>query len=102
MHFRLVRHRMSSCNTSHSGIFSKARVTLLVSLAATFITASTSSAVAQAVKTAGTPPPELTRVDMYAGYAYIHPVNSDINNYFYQPITPSLVASTNLFFNRFL
>ena len=102
MHFRFVRPRMSSCSTSHPGIFSNARFTLLVALAAVCMTASTSSTLAQAVKTAGTPPPELTRVDLYAGYGYIHPVNSDINNYFYQPINPGLVASTNLFFNRHL
>src|SRR5271156_3331171 len=102
MHFRLVRPRMSNCNTSHSGIFSKAKVMLLVALVATSMTTATPSSFAQAVKTASTPPPELTRVDMYAGYGYIHPVNSDINNYFYQPINPSLVASTNLYFNRYL
>jgi hypothetical protein len=102
MHFRPVSPRMASYHASLSGIFSKARLTLLIALAAACMTGSTPSAVAQAVKTAGTPPPELSRVDLYAGYAYIHPVNSDINNYFYQPINPSLAASTNIFFNRFL
>jgi hypothetical protein len=101
MHFRLVRTRMSSCNTSLSGIFSKAKISLLSALVATSMTVSTLSAVAQAVKTASNPPPEFSRIDLYAGYGYLHPVNSDINNYFYQPINPGLVASTNVYFNRY-
>lgn len=101
MHVRLVSPRSSSSRTSHLGIFSKARSTLLVVVAAIGMTAVPASSVAQAVKAASTPPPELSRLDMYAGYGYIHPVNSDINNYFYQPINPSLVASTAAYFNRY-
>ncbi len=54
------------------------RAALLVALTAAFMTASILSAAAQAVKTASTPPPEPSRFDLYGGYGYLHPVNSDI------------------------
>jgi hypothetical protein len=101
MHFRPVSPHMSSYHASLSGIFSKARLTLLIALAATCMTSSMPSAPAQAVKTASTPPPELSRFDLYAGYGYLHPVNSDIRNYFYQPINPGVVASATAYFNRY-
>jgi len=47
-------------------------------------------------KTASTPPPELSRFDLYGGYGYLHPVNSDIGNIQYQPINPGAVASAQV------
>ncbi len=79
-----------------------ARAVLLVALTAAFLTASTLSAAAQATKTASTPPPELSRFDLYGGYGYLHPVNSDIGNVQYQPINPGAVASAAAYFNRFI
>ena len=78
-----------------------ARAVLLVALIA-FLTASTLSAAAQATKTASTPPPELSRFDLYGGYGYLHPVNSDIGNIQYQPINPGAVASAAGYFNRYV
>jgi hypothetical protein len=78
-----------------------ARAALLVALIATFLTASTLSAAAQATKTASTPPPELSRFDLYGGYGYLHPVNSDIGNIQYQPINPGAVVSAAGYFNRY-
>jgi hypothetical protein len=77
------------------------RTTLLVTLIATFLAASTLSAAAQATKTASTPPPELSRFDLYGGYGYLHPVNSDIGNVQYQPINPGAVVSATGYFNRY-
>ncbi len=35
-----------------------------------------------------------SRLDLYAGYGYLHPFNSDINGYQYQPVsTPNVTAS---------
>jgi hypothetical protein len=78
-----------------------ARAALLVALIATFLTAPTLSAAAQATKTASTPPPELSRFDLYGGYGYLHPVNSDIGNIQYQPINPGAVVSAAGYFNRY-
>jgi hypothetical protein len=79
----------------------RARAALLVALIATFLTASTLSAAAQATKTASNPPPELSRFDLYGGYGYLHPVNSDIGNIQYEPINPGAVASATGYFNRY-
>src|SRR3981081_3524603 len=76
-----------------------ARPALFVALIAAFLTASTLPAVAQATKTASTPPPELSRFDLYGGYGYLHPVNSDIGNVQYQPINPGAVVSAAAYFN---
>jgi hypothetical protein len=78
-----------------------ARAALLVALIAVFLTASTLSAAAQAAKTASTPPPELSRFDLYGGYGYLHPLNSDIGNIQYQPINPGAVVSATGYFNRY-
>jgi hypothetical protein len=78
-----------------------ARAALLVALIAAFLTASTVSATAQAAKTASTAPPELSRFDLYGGYGYLHPVNSDIGNVKYQPINPGAVVSAAGYFNRY-
>ena len=57
---------------------------------------------AQAVHTASTPPPEPSRFDIYGGYGYLHPQNSDINNYKYQPINLGAVVSVTGYFNHYL
>jgi hypothetical protein len=47
--------------------------------------------------------PAPDRFDIYAGYGYIHPVNSDINNYQYQPVyNPNATLSFTGYFNRYL
>jgi hypothetical protein len=44
-----------------------------------------------------------SRVDIYGGYAYIHPQNSDINNYPYRPVgNPNATVSVSAFFNRYV
>jgi hypothetical protein len=44
-------------------------------------------------------PPD--RFEIYAGYGYIHPVNSDINNYQYQPVyNPNATVSITGYFTR--
>jgi hypothetical protein len=60
------------------------------------------SVVAQAVKTASTPLPEFSRLDIYGGYAYFHPFNSEIGPFVYQPINPGAIASATAYFNRYL
>ena len=80
-----------------------ARAAALVALLVAFLTASTLSAGAQAVKTASTtPPPEASRFDIYGGYGYLHPVDSTVFNVQYQPINPGAVASATGYFNRYL
>lgn len=44
--------------------------------------------------------PPVSRVDIYGGYGYLHPVRSDINNYQYLPINPGAVASVAGYFTR--
>jgi len=90
----------SSPNRSNRSI--NGRTTFLVTLIATFLTASTLGAAAQATKTASTPPPEFSRFDLYGGYGYLHPVNSDIGNVQYQPINPGAVVSAAAYFNRYI
>jgi hypothetical protein len=82
--------------------FINAQAAVLVALIAAFLTATTLSAAAQATKTASTPPPELSRFDLYGGYGYLHPVNSDIGNIQYQPINPGAVVSAAAYFNRYI
>lgn len=93
--------RLNSSPSRH-GFSTKARATLFVALTAAFMTASTLSVSAQAIKTASTPPPEPSRFDLYGGYGYFHPVDSDIFNVKYQPINPGAVASATGYFNRYL
>ncbi|MGH9597459.1 MAG: hypothetical protein ACRD3K_11735, partial [Edaphobacter sp.] len=75
------------------------RAVLLITVAAA---AATLSAGAQAVKTASTPPPELSRFDLYGGYGYFHPIGSDLLDVQYQPINPGAVVSATGYFNRYL
>jgi hypothetical protein len=74
---------------------------LLAAFAIVLMTTSSSPASAQAIKTASTPPPELSRFDLYAGYGYLHPINSDIGNVKYQPLDLGAVVSATGYFNRY-
>jgi hypothetical protein len=60
------------------------------------------TAAAQAPSSAGTPPPNPSRVDIFAGYSYLHPVDSDINNIQYQPINPGAITSITGYFTNHL
>ncbi len=71
-------------------------------LIAAFIAALSLSSAAQAVRTGSTPPPDPSRVDIFGGYGYLHPVDSDINHNQYQPINPGAVVSITGYFNRYL
>jgi hypothetical protein len=101
MCFRLVSPGLWNSSPLRCDRSINARAALLVALIAAFLTAPTLSAAAQATKTASTPPPELSRFDLYGGYGYLHPVNSDIGNVKYQPINPGAVVSAAGYFNRY-
>jgi hypothetical protein len=87
------QHSAQSRNTSSSAA-------LFAALAVAVFAVSTVPAFAQATKTASTPPPEPSRFDIYGGYGYFHPVDSDIANVKYQPINPGAVVSAAGYFNR--
>ena len=43
-----------------------------------------------------------SRVDIYGGYGYFHPLNSGVNGYQYQSISnPNATASVSVYFNRY-
>jgi hypothetical protein len=43
-----------------------------------------------------------SRVDVYGGYGYFHPINSGVNGYQYQPVyNPNATVSVSVFFNRY-
>ncbi len=51
---------------------------------------------------AGTEHPD-SRTEIYAGYGYLHPVNSGINGFQYQDVyNPNATASISGFFNRYI
>jgi hypothetical protein len=102
MHSSPVSSGHLNSSPSRSRLPIKARATLLVALTIAFMTALTLSAPAQAIKTASTPPPEPSRFDLYGGYGYLHPVDSDIFNVQYQPINVGAVVSATGYFNRYL
>jgi outer membrane protein OmpA-like peptidoglycan-associated protein len=84
-------------------IFLAARNTLLIAASVgAFTISSAAPMTAQAVQTGGTPPPNPSRFDLYGGYGYLRPVDSDIHNYQYQPINPGAVVSATGYFNRYL
>jgi hypothetical protein len=59
-----------------------------------------STTLAQATKPATDYPD--SRIDIYAGYGYIHPVNSDINQYKYQPVSNiNTTVSVAGYFNHY-
>jgi hypothetical protein len=91
MHCRPMSHRL----------FIRVRTVLLAVLTATCIPVPPSSAVAQATPTASTPPPELSRFDLYGGYGYINPGNSAIGPNVYQPINQGAVVSAAAYFSRY-
>ncbi|MBB5319110.1 hypothetical protein [Tunturibacter empetritectus] len=100
MHLRHVSpDRLSSHAVRLAGALLHSGTRLLVALC---IAASPLPALAQAVKTASTPPPDFSRFDLYGGYAYFHPFNSEITPFVYQPINPGAVASATAYFNRYL
>ena len=56
------------------------RSTASCALAMALLFASTTAVDAQADRSGSTPPPDPSRLDLYGGYGYIHPVNSDITH----------------------
>jgi hypothetical protein len=100
MHLRPVSpDRLSSRAPRLVGALLHSGTRLLVALC---IAASPLSAGAQAVKTGSTTPPDFSRFDLYGGYAYFHPFNSEIVPFVYQPINLGAVASATAYFNRYL
>ena len=85
---RLVTHAVSA---TFLNVASVVALTLAVAV----------SGAAQAAKSGGTLPPDPSRAELYAGFGYIHPVNSDINNFLYKPFYPGVVASATGYFNRY-
>ncbi len=77
------------------------RPRILIAFTAAALAISVIPAAAQAANPGGTPPPNPSRFDLYGGYGYIHPVDSDINNNQYQPINPGAVVSATGYFNRY-
>jgi hypothetical protein len=103
MYSRPVSPGPLSNSLSLSNVSTRVRAVFLIALTAAFMTvASTCSSTAQAIKTGSTPPPEFSRFDLYGGYGYLHPINSDIGNVKYQPINPGAVVSVTGYFNRYL
>ena len=75
-----------------------------VTLATPSLTAS-AQAVGPAAPAAATPAPyptgpKISRIDLYGGYAYLHPIDSGVGGYIYQPINPGAVASVTGYFTR--
>src|ERR1700710_1790726 len=79
----------------HSGRSRAVGTLLFAAVSATL----TLSCAAQAVS-AGSRLPGPSRFDLYGGYAYFHPLNSDIYNVEYQPINLGAVASVTGYFNK--
>ena len=100
MRFYSVSSDQLNSSASRSNRTIKSRAALLFALTAAFVAASTLPASGQAVKTTSTPPPEPSRYDLYGGYGYLHPVDSDLANTAYQPINPGAVVSASAYFNR--
>ena len=50
----------------------------------------------------GRPEPRLSKVEVYGGYSYFHPLQADINNYFSPPITLGAMGGASYFFGRHL
>ncbi|MDE1156110.1 MAG: outer membrane beta-barrel protein [Acidobacteriaceae bacterium] len=75
-----------------------ARLGLTATLAATALCA---AAGAQATHTASDFPD--SRIDLYGGYAYLHPINSGIDHKQYQDLwSPNATVSAAYYFNRYL
>ncbi len=66
------------------------------------IVLATCSALGQAART-GEPPAPFSKIDIYGGYAYFHPFNSDINNIPYPTIDNlNATISISAYFTRYL
>jgi hypothetical protein len=92
---------LTALRTNPSATFRIAAI-LTASIAIALFAFSSATAAGQATSTAGTPPPNPSRVDLFAGYSYLHPVDSDINNIQFQPLNPGAVGSiTGYFTNHF-
>ena len=100
MHSQPVSSGLLNTSLPRPGLSIKTHACLLAALA--ILIASAPSAASQAIKTASTPPPEPSRFDLYGGYGYLHPVDSDIFNVKYEPINPGAVVSAAVYFNRYL
>ncbi|MGD0443395.1 MAG: hypothetical protein ABSA39_05610 [Edaphobacter sp.] len=100
MHSQPVSSSLLNDSPARLGLSVKFRACLLVAI--TVVMASTLPVAAQAVKTGSTPPPEPSRFDLYAGYGYLHPVDSTIFNVQYQPINLGAVFSATGYFNRYI
>lgn len=73
------------------------------SLVLTLVAAALSvPALGQASRSGSTPPPGPSSFDLFGGYGYLRPVDSDINNYKYQPVNPGAVVSVTGYFNQYL
>jgi hypothetical protein len=107
MKFRLVPAITTRLHTAQTTLRAKALTTVLTtvwiaaSVAALTVAIAVTGA-AQAAKTGSAEPPDPSRFDLYGGYAYFNPKNSDINNYKYEPIQPGAVVSATGYFNRYL
>lgn len=99
MLFRAVGQNRSNAPLSRIPRF---RSSLLPALAAISIAFSSPTSYSQAVQTGGTPPPEPSRVDIFAGYSYFHPFSGSIGGVAYQPINPGAIASVTGYFNRYI
>ena len=80
---------LKSSNFRHAFLFAAASALVPLSCAG------------QAVS-AGSRPPGSSKVELYGGYAYFHPMNSDIYNVEYQPIDVGGVASVTGYFTEHL
>ena len=85
----------------YPSLLSALRPRILIAFTAAALAISAIPAAAQAANPGGTPPPNPSRFDLYGGYGYIHPVDSDINHNQYQPINPGAVVSATGYFNRY-
>src|SRR5260370_16005303 len=107
MKFRLVPAITTRLHTAQTTLRAKALTTVLTtvwiaaSVAALTVAIAVTGA-AQAAKTGSPEPPDPSTFDLYGGYAYFNPKNSDINNYRYEPINPGAVLSATGYFNRYL
>ena len=81
----------------HLRLMSALRSTLCTLGMTALMTLPSNVGLAQAAKTGSMPPPEPSRVDMFAGYSYFHPIDATINKIYYQPIYPGVDASTSVF-----
>jgi hypothetical protein len=82
-------------------IIKRDRMLLLAATVAAILLSVSLQGHAQA-RPAGTTLPDPSRVDMFGGYSYFHPVDSDIYNVPYQPIGAGAVVDVTAYFNRHL